>query len=257
MFETFTKFKDLINQNTLFWFCALLGSGMFIIQFLLTLLGNIDHADSGDTELNTIHFKWMSKQALTGFLMMFGWSALACQHQFSLPRSITLVIALVAGVVTAVINGFIFKMARKLHSPGSVFRLEDTVGKEATVYLRIPKGGVGKISISLHQITHEVDAMAQNEEELPSFTPVRVVKKADDKTVIVIQNLPREPVSDNVGQPQNLNPPASPNLFKWSCFGAGKAWLKFRAPPCQIPDSRGSFCILKFNTRKHIWILHF
>ena len=38
---------------------------------------------------------------------------------------------------------------------------------------------------------------------------------------------------DYVGQPLTLNPPASPNLFKLSCFVAGIAWFKFRAPPCQ------------------------
>ena len=36
------------------------------------------------------------------------------------------------------------------------------------------------------------------------------------------------------------------NLFKLGCFGAGNAWLKFRAPPCQIPDFSGSLCILRF-----------
>ncbi len=37
--------------------------------------------------------------------------------------------------------------------------------------------------------------------------------------------------SASVGQPVNLNPPASLNLFKLSCFGAGFAWFKFTAPP--------------------------
>jgi hypothetical protein len=43
-------------------------------------------------------------------------------------------------------------------------------------------------------------------------------------------------VFDGVEQPPNLSPPASPNLFKLSCFGASKAWLKFRASPGQIPN---------------------
>ena len=56
----------------------------------------------------------------------------------------------------------------------------------------------------------------------------------------VMHNIPKqlqESAFDCVGQPLNFIPPASLNLFKLSCFGAGKAWLKFRAPPCQIPNS--------------------
>ena len=36
-------------------------------------------------------------------------------------------------------------------------------------------------------------------------------------------------------QPLPSSPPASINLFKLICFGAGKSWLKFRALPCLIP----------------------
>ena len=181
----FENLMDLINQDHLFWFCALSGSGMFIIQFLLSLLGNADHEVLNSTEIDTVQVKWLSKQAITGFFMMFGWAALTCQNQFNLPRSATLAIALAAGTVTILVTGFLFKMARKLHSSGTVFTLEDAVGKEAVVYQRIPKGGIGKISISLHHMTHEIDAASLNDEELPSFALVRVINKTNDNTLIV------------------------------------------------------------------------
>ena len=46
------------------------------------------------------------------------------------------------------------------------------------------------------------------------------------------RNIPKQLeklVFDCVGQPLNFNPPASPNLFKLSCFGAINAWFKFMA----------------------------
>ena len=67
-----------------------------------------------------------------------------------------------------------------------VFRIEDAIGKQATVYQRIPKGGAGKISLSLNNLTYELDAISDHSEELSSFTQVHVLKKADEKTVVVV-----------------------------------------------------------------------
>jgi hypothetical protein len=188
MIENFSKFTNVIDQSPLFWSCAILGTGMFILQFLLSFVGDIDNeASSGDTETDSVKFKWVSKQAITGFLMMFGWSALTCQNQFNLSKSITLMISAAAGLVTVFVIGFIFKNARRLHSSGSVFSLEDIIGKEAMVYQRISKDGIGKISVSLHQMTHEVDAMSDNGEEISSFVTVRIVKQASNDAVIVTQ----------------------------------------------------------------------
>ena len=177
---------SLINLDTLFWFCALAGSGMFIIQILLSLLGSDHHEDldGGDTE--SIKIKWLSKQALSGFFMVFGWLALACHHELGLRLPFSLAIALAAGVLTILITGFIFKFAKLLRSPGTVFNLDDAIGKEAIVYQSIKKNRKGKISLSLNDMTHEIDAVSLTEEDLSSFISVRIVKKADDKTVAVV-----------------------------------------------------------------------
>jgi hypothetical protein len=46
-----------------------------------------------------------------------------------------------------------------------------------------------------------------------------------------------------VGFPPALGPPPSPKLFNLGCFGAGFAWPKSGAPPCQIPSFSGFFGI--------------
>jgi len=175
------------NSDAFFWFCALSGTVLFIIQFALTLLGAADHNELVDdtSGADAGNFKWMSKQAITGFLMMFGWVALTCQKQFGLQGASTIAIAFAGGLVTVLITGWIFKTAKKFHSPGNVFKIEDTLGKEATVYQRIPAGGAGKISVTLNDLTHEIDAITHEPLDLPSFTRVQIIKKADDKTVVV------------------------------------------------------------------------
>ena len=175
--------NSFITKDFLFWFFALLGSGLFLIQFIVSLLG-------GDGEDDTVEldgkFKWMSKQALTGFLMMFGWIGLTCRKEFELSNLASTLISLAGGIAAIFATGLIFGGAKKLRSSGTVFNIDDAVGKEAIVYQRIPQNGVGKITISLHNFTHEIDAISYHSEDLPSFISVQVIKKADEKTVVVV-----------------------------------------------------------------------
>lgn len=156
---------------------------MFLIQFLLTFIGaDAEDADEGSSQ----NFKWLSKQAITGFLMMFGWIGLAAKREMGYSAAASMGIAVAAGILAMFITGSIFKIARKLRSSGTVFCIDEAVGKEAAVYQRIPKDGIGKITLSLRDITHELDAISQSGEEVPSFSPVQIIKKADERTVVVV-----------------------------------------------------------------------
>lgn len=192
--DTF-NFNNYINSDSLFWFCALAGSGMFLIQFILNLSGLVDQdsfdAGEGGHSEHVEHtdarkVKWLSMLALTGFWMMFGWTAITCQEEFGFDKPATIGISIASGAAAAYVLGSIFKYAKRLHSPGSVFRIEDAIGQVAYVYQSIPKGGKGKISISLQNFTHEIDAVSNQSEELPSFKRVKIINKSNDNTVVVV-----------------------------------------------------------------------
>lgn len=155
---------------------------------MLSIFGADSHgeADSGGAEFDSGKFQWLTKQALTGFLLMFGWAGLTCIKEFELSILAATTISFFAGLISTFVTSFIFKMAKKLRSSGTVFRIDDAVGKEATIYQRIPKKGIGKITLSLNNFTHELDAISTHYEDLPSFTSVQIIKKADDKTVVVV-----------------------------------------------------------------------
>ena len=179
-------FQNLLEQDTIFWFSAIAGSGLFVLQFLLSLLGTSEGDDFGENgALDAAKIKWLSKQAFTGFLMMFGWTALACKNEFGLSLLLTVIFSFLAGLATVVITGYIFKGARRLQSSGTVFDLDKSIGKEALVYQRIPKQGAGKISISIDRVLHEVDAVSLNGEEIESFQSVLILKKIDNNTLAV------------------------------------------------------------------------
>ncbi len=198
MSEYIEYFNELISSGSVFWFCALAGTGMFLIQFALNMSGLVDHDhfDMSDTSFQNHHqididpadirkFKWLSMQTITGFLMVFGWAAITCQSEFALQTSTTIGVSLAAGILAALVIRFVFRIAKKLMSSGDVFQIEETIGKEAYVYQRIPKGGVGKISMTLQNFTHEINAISRHREELSSFVRVKIIGKIDNNTVVV------------------------------------------------------------------------
>ena len=186
MLELIFKFGELISEDAFLWFCAIAGSGLFLIQFVLNFFGAFDQSelsegsDSGD-------FKWISKQAIIGFLMMFGWVALTSRKEFAFSGPISALFGFAGGLIAMFLTGLIFRSAKRLHSSGSIIKTEDAVGKEAIVYQRIPKGGVGKISVILNDLTCEIDAISDDESEVSSFDRVQVIRKADENTVVVVQ----------------------------------------------------------------------
>ena len=180
-------FFQFFSEGSIFWFCAMIGSGLFLLQFLFTLLigDSLENPQEGSVDFDAGNFKWLSKQAVAGFLMMFGWAGLACRKEFDASIPWTLVISVSVGLFAMFVSSLLFKGARKLKSTGTVFQIEKAIGKEATVYQRIPPEGIGKVTVLVQQFTHEIDAISHEAEEIPSFTQVQIIGQADDRTVIV------------------------------------------------------------------------
>lgn len=166
----------LFDKHPLFCFSALCGTVLFGFQLLFTLLGLIDFEAA----------ERLSKHALTGFLMLFGWTGLGCTEELHFSALVSTMIAFGLGILSIIVIGYIFKWAKILKNPGNVFQIEELIGRQATVYHRIAVKNPGKITLSLNEITYEVDAISNNEEEIPSFTEVLIIKKIDQNTVLVI-----------------------------------------------------------------------
>lgn len=183
----FDKLIYLFDDAAIFTFLAYIGSGILVIQFIFNLFGWTDSEDFNDGDVGEEKkFNYLSLQTIGGFLMMFGWTAITCQKEFNLPIPFSIFLSLLVGLCSVFIINLIFKIAKKFHSPGNTCRLDDVIGKEALVYQRIPKDGVGKISVSFQHLTCEINAISHTREELSSFTRVQILKKKDDVTVVVM-----------------------------------------------------------------------
>ena len=95
-------------------------------------------------------------------------------------------LAIAVGVLFVLAFVFMFRQVMKLSHDGS-FKMSETVGLKADVYLRIPaaRSGRGKVQISVKGSVHEIDAVTDNDAEIPTGGQVEIVEVLGDDLLLV------------------------------------------------------------------------
>jgi membrane protein implicated in regulation of membrane protease activity len=117
---------------------------------------------------------------------MFGLVGLALYRQSKMGLLIALAGGFAAGLGAVWLIGKMFSMITKLQSSGTI-RIDNTVGAEGTVYLKIPPEGSGRVLVRVHNSLREYDAMSSDKKEITSGTPIRVVWV--DGNVLVVEEI--------------------------------------------------------------------
>lgn len=189
----FTQFNGI---EVFFLVCALVGGIFVLIRLVMQFMG-IDHDVDGDYgagghDFDSHHadsdvgFKILSLHGLTSFLMMFGLVGLALYRQSKTGTFISIVGAIVGGLVSVWIIKKLFSLVVKLQSSGTI-PIDRAVGAQGKVYLTIPKDGTGRVLVNVSNSLREYDATSNDDEEIVSDTPVRVVWV--DGNVLVVERI--------------------------------------------------------------------
>ena len=137
-------------------------------------------ADTGDISVDSSHFdsdkgfQLLSLYGLSSFFMMFGLVGLALSKQSQTGIPFSIIGAVIAGFVSVWIIGKIFKTATHLQSSGTI-QTSDAVGCNGTVYLTIPKGGIGRVTLNIRNHSREFDAVGVHGNAIATGTPIRVI----------------------------------------------------------------------------------
>ena len=189
-------FSDFNGLELFFLICAIIGGFFVLMKLALQLVGGDTDADASvenDIDIDPEHvdsdvgFRLLSMHGLSAFFMMFGLVGLALYRQSQVGVIISNVGAVAAGMFTVWIIGKLFQGAARLQSSGTL-KTADAVGSTGTVYLTIPKGAVGRVSINFRNRLREFDATEKNGTEVPNGTPVRVVQVNANILVVEIIN---------------------------------------------------------------------
>ena len=177
-------------METTFLTCAAAGGTILLCQVVAGLLGfGADH--DTDTDHGTEHDgggSWLvgvlSVRALSAALLFFGLGGLPAES-YGAAETGSLVVAFgaAAGALYAVIA--MMRALAGLKHDGTA-RVERSVGRTGTVYLRVPgsRGGAGKVHVNLQNRTVEYQAVTAGT-ELATGTPIKIIAVVTPDTVEV------------------------------------------------------------------------
>ncbi|MFA6627912.1 MAG: hypothetical protein WCQ80_01570 [Bacilli bacterium] len=181
-------------------FAIAISATFVMIIFLVLMLFGVENDNSFDDGADDIsdaedlfndeplgQFSGLRVLTLRGalaFLGIGGWGALIFEP---ITGSIwSTVIGIVLGALAAVLLAYALRVAMKLESSGNL-DYDNAIGQTATVYLRIPKKrtGKGKVTLTIQERFIEIDAITDEEEEIPNKCLVEVIGIENKTTLIV------------------------------------------------------------------------
>jgi hypothetical protein len=145
------------------------------------------HTDSG------LAFKILSIQAISAFLMGFGWGGLAAVRGFGLPALAGIAVGLATGSGMMWLLGKMLKFIGRMQSSGTL-PMEAALYEEGVVYVTVPAGraGHGSVRVVVDERMQYYSAVTEGE-MLATGTAVRVTGINEDHTLTVERAVPELP----------------------------------------------------------------
>ncbi len=182
---------ELTNIQQIFWGISIVFSVLFVIQFVLSIIG-IDfdadaEADIGDADgvdgLDA-DFTLLSVRSIIAFFTFFGWTGVVALSG-GVGAVMAILLASSAGFAAMLVVAYIFYLFIKLQSSGTL-NLNNALGNTGEVYLVIPgdKAGVGKVQMKVQGSLRELDAITTGE-SIPTGAPIQVIDVLENGMLLV------------------------------------------------------------------------
>lgn len=186
--------STLNGTQQMFWGISIIFSVLFIIQFVLSLIG-LDFEGDSDFDVSTDSdteggygldpsFTLFSVRSIIAFFTFFGWTGVLALNA-GLGTTMVVICASTSGFLAMVIVGYMMYLFSKLGESGNV-DLNEALFQTGEVYLTIPAGkrSVGKIHINIQGVMKEMDAITEGR-TLSTGAMIRVVEIVDENLLLV------------------------------------------------------------------------
>ena len=175
----------------IYWGMAIVASVVFIIQAISVFTGFDADTDMGgaeaDPDFDADGFHLISVKTIVCFILGFGWTGVLLwadiENRWLLGLAATFVGLIFMGMIA-----YLLYLVMKLDRDNT-FHTEQAVGLNADVYLAIPaqRTQTGKVLVSVNGSTHELEAITDSTEKIPTGAKVRVTGFENESVVIVEQ----------------------------------------------------------------------
>ncbi|MHC4939269.1 MAG: NfeD family protein [Planctomycetota bacterium] len=187
-------------EANIYTICAVAGGSLVVLQVLLQAFGLFAETDMDVHDVDTdahvdahtdgephghgnVFFGVLSFKALCAFAAIFGLVGLIMLERSDV-FGLRLAVAVGSGVAGMFVVGFLMRGLAKLTSSGTL-KIDNAVGKTGSVYLRIPAGGAGKVTLEIQGRSVQLTARTKGD-EIPTGARVKVVSTDGDDTVEVV-----------------------------------------------------------------------
>lgn len=188
--------EGLTSAHQVFWFIAIIFSVLFLIQFILLIIGfdsdtgDLDHP--GDVGGFDHEFSALSVRSIIAFFTFFGWTGvLAIRNDLSVWLAVLL--ASLTGLAAMFLVAYMIYKFSQLEQSGTL-NLYNALDQAAEVYLSIPGQGqgVGKVHVKVDGKIRELDAVTEGD-ALKTGSQVKVTEIMDGNILRVeLMALPQE-----------------------------------------------------------------
>lgn len=169
----------LAGSRSFYFYLALGGSVLFAIQLVMMLAGlGAETPDTGDFDASDVDMggagelslvSFFSLRSLLAFVTFFGWAGFFWGGS----GWTGFLIAILCGIFMMTLTTLLVWLFMKMQQSGNISEA-DFVGREGSVYITIPEGGKGTVTVRFSNCTRAVRAVADR--ELLRGTVVRVVE---------------------------------------------------------------------------------
>jgi len=184
--------QPLHNAEKVFWAIALIFSVLFLIQFVLSIIG-LDFDTDADLDIGTDMslstdidpgFSVFSVRGIIAFFTFFGWTGVLVLNSGG-ATWLALTLAFAAGTTAMLMVAYMMYQLYKLGETGT-FNLKKTILKNGEVYIPIPanKNGQGKIHMKISGAIKELDAVTDGD-AIPTGTMIKVIEVLNNNILLV------------------------------------------------------------------------
>ncbi|MBT60991.1 MAG: hypothetical protein CMA63_05510 [Euryarchaeota archaeon] len=159
---------DITGVDILFAAMAIIGTFLFLIYFILVLVGGV--ADGAlefagfDTDFDMGAegiFHMLTLQGILSFIMMFGIFGLAVSQNGG-TAVIAILVATTSGIFSMWIIGKVFQLMKSLEVDGTV-KHSLAIGAQGKVYMEIRPGETGQVQVEFQNAMRTCDAVLEDE----------------------------------------------------------------------------------------------
>ncbi len=150
--------------------------------------GGVDFDDAGDVDgymSAEPGLKILSARTIIAFLAVFGWVGIELL-KLGANSVVAIAVGFVSGFVIMLIMAILIRELFKLQSNGNV-DIKNAIGCSGSAYIPIPakRNGKGKVTVTFQNTTCELEAVTDEENDIPSYSEVVVIGVSGRDTLIV------------------------------------------------------------------------